>query len=61
MESKQELPHSFGDLREGLVTSGVIAKVLDKGLLVELFGGAKAFVPISEVRFVSYHSLRTRL
>jgi rRNA biogenesis protein RRP5 len=34
----------------GTLTPGVVAKILDKGLVVELFGGMKAFVPQSEAR-----------
>lgn len=32
----------------GVVTDGVISKVLDKGCIVDLYGGLRAFVPLAE-------------
>ena len=48
VESDLPVVQSFDELRSGTVTAGIVFKILDKGLLVDIFGGVKAFVPIAE-------------
>jgi len=48
IDSEMSIPATLDDLKTGTLTPGVVAKILDKGLVVELFGGMKAFVPQSE-------------
>lgn len=50
VESVIEAKEHFEDYKHGDVAAGTIIKVLDKGVVVELFGGLKAFVPQSEAR-----------
>lgn len=50
VDSELTIPAGQEDLKTGTLTPGVVAKILDKGLVVELFGGMKAFVPQSEAR-----------
>lgn len=50
VDSELSIPASMDDYKTGTLTPGVVAKILDKGLVVELFGGMKAFVPQSEAR-----------
>lgn len=50
VDSELSIPAQLDDLKTGTLTPGVVAKILDKGLVVELFGGMKAFVPQSEAR-----------
>lgn len=40
----------YEDVKQGQVMAGTVMKLLDKGVVVELFGGLKAFVPQSEAR-----------
>ncbi|KAK4046291.1 rRNA biogenesis protein rrp5 [Microbotryomycetes sp. JL201] len=53
--SDQAIPRAPSDVRAGLVTPAVVTKVLEKALLVDLFGGTRALVPASEAdqRFTS--------
>jgi rRNA biogenesis protein RRP5 len=51
----------FEDVKQGLVMAGTVMKLLDKGVVVELFGGLKAFVPQSEARSVSSISVGAQL
>ncbi len=48
VDSKLPIPTSIDDVTLDMITPGTIAKVLDKALLVEVFGGLRVFVPISE-------------
>ncbi|WVQ96181.1 hypothetical protein IAU59_003284 [Kwoniella sp. CBS 9459] len=48
VESEHVIPTCFDDVKVGQVTPGAIMKIMDKGCLVELFGGVKAFMPLSE-------------
>ncbi|ODO00747.1 rRNA biogenesis protein RRP5 [Cryptococcus wingfieldii CBS 7118] len=48
IESDATIPQSFEDFKVGLVTLGSVLKIVDKGIVVELFGGLKAFMPHSE-------------
>ena len=50
VESPHPVTESFDEVTLGMVTPGVVAKVLDKGCLVSLFGGLRAFVPMAEAR-----------
>lgn len=50
VDSPHPVTTSFDEVKLGMVTPGVVAKVLDKGCLVSLFGGLRAFVPMSEAR-----------
>jgi rRNA biogenesis protein RRP5 len=36
------------DAKVGLDVDGLVTQIMDKGMLVELFGGIRAFVPIGE-------------
>ncbi|WVQ75049.1 hypothetical protein IAR50_004658 [Cryptococcus sp. DSM 104548] len=48
IESDATIPQSFEDIKVGQVTLGSVLKIVDKGIVVELFGGFKAFMPHSE-------------
>ncbi|OCF37082.1 rRNA biogenesis protein RRP5 [Kwoniella heveanensis CBS 569] len=48
VESEHAIPACFDDVKVGQVTPGAILKIMDKGCIVELFGGVKAFMPLSE-------------
>lgn len=50
VDSPHPVTESFDQVTLGMVTPGVVAKVLDKGCLVSLFGGLRAFVPMAEAR-----------
>ena len=50
VDSTFETPASFAEARAGMVTSAVVSKILEKGCLVDLFGGLRAFIPQSEAR-----------
>lgn len=50
VESDLPVLASFAEYSQGVVVAGTVVKLLDKGLVVELFGGQKAFVPQSEAR-----------
>lgn len=45
-----ELPivASLADAKVGVVTHGTVTKVLDKGVLVDFFGGMRAIIPAGE-------------
>ena len=46
--SKLAVCTSFADATIGMQLDGVVSKVMEKGLLVDLFGGLRALVPITE-------------
>ncbi|WVW86696.1 hypothetical protein I302_108750 [Kwoniella bestiolae CBS 10118] len=48
VDSGDSIPQGFSDVQVGQVTPGVIVKIMDKGCIVDLFGGIKAFMPLSE-------------
>ncbi|KAK8849492.1 hypothetical protein IAR55_004826 [Kwoniella newhampshirensis] len=48
VESQLPIPSHFADLKIGQVTLGSVLKIVEKGCIVELFGGLKAFMPHSE-------------
>nr|XP_019009138.1 rRNA biogenesis protein RRP5 [Kwoniella pini CBS 10737]OCF47919.1 rRNA biogenesis protein RRP5 [Kwoniella pini CBS 10737] len=48
VDSTDDVPQGFADIKIGQVTPGVIVKIMDKGCIVDLFGGIKAFMPLSE-------------
>ncbi|KAL1413196.1 rRNA biogenesis protein rrp5 [Vanrija albida] len=48
VESDLPVPKSFADVKAGEITPAVVSKILDKGCIVDLFGGLRAFVPQSE-------------
>ncbi|CAK9780409.1 hypothetical protein CC85DRAFT_256901 [Cutaneotrichosporon oleaginosum] len=48
VDSDLPVPKAFDDVKEGEITPAVVSKLLDKGCLVDLFGGLRAFVPQSE-------------
>lgn len=50
VESQLKVLGTFAEYEQGVVVPGTVMKLLDKGLVVELFGGMKAFVPQSEAR-----------
>ena len=50
VESELKTPANAGEVALGDVTMAVVSKILDKGCIVDLFGGARAFVPLSEAR-----------
>lgn len=48
VESDLPVPKSFADVKAGEITPAVVSKILDKGCIVDLFGGLRAFIPQSE-------------
>lgn len=48
VESDLPTPSGFADVKAGEITPAVVSKILDKGCIVDLFGGLRAFVPQSE-------------
>ncbi|OWT39295.1 rRNA biogenesis protein RRP5 [Cryptococcus neoformans Bt1] len=48
LESDLAVPQGFDDLKVGELTLGSVLKIVDKGVIVELFAGLKAFMPHSE-------------
>lgn len=54
LESDLAVPQNFEDLKVGEVTLGSVLKIVDKGVIVELFAGLKAFIPHSECRYVNF-------
>jgi len=50
VDSELEVPEHFGQVQTGMITPAVVSKILDKGCIVDLFGGLRAFVPQSEAR-----------
>jgi rRNA biogenesis protein RRP5 len=53
VDSELAVISGIEEAKVGLITPAVVCKILDKGCLVEMFGGVKAFVPLSEARSVS--------
>ena len=56
VESDLPLICKADDAVPGLVTHGVIYKMLEKSLIVEFYSNIRAIVPLREVRYV-WHSL----
>ena len=50
IESNLPIICSPGDAKAGMLTHGVIYKLLEKSLIVEFYGNVKAIVPMREVR-----------
>mgnify|MGYP002718876203 CR=1 FL=1 len=50
VDSELPVPSDFGSVETGMITPAVVSKILDKGCIVDLFGGLRAFVPQSEAR-----------
>jgi len=50
VDSTSEVPKTFVDVAGGQIMPAVVSKLLDKGCIVDLFGGMRAFVPQSEAR-----------
>ncbi|BEI83321.1 hypothetical protein CcaverHIS002_0311890 [Cutaneotrichosporon cavernicola] len=48
VDSDLPAPKTFEDVTAGEITPAVVSKLLDKGCIVDLFGGLRAFVPQSE-------------
>ncbi|KAK4685994.1 rRNA biogenesis protein RRP5, partial [Tremellales sp. Uapishka_1] len=48
VDSTLETPSSFDECKVGQIVPAVVSKILDKGCIVDLFGGLRAFVPQSE-------------
>lgn len=57
LESELPIVSSFAEARRGLITDGTVTKILEKGLLVDLYGTVRAYVPITEARFVLFNLL----
>ena len=53
VESELDVTEGFEQVKGGQVMLAVISKILDKGCIVDLFGGLRAFIPQSEARWVS--------
>jgi rRNA biogenesis protein RRP5 len=51
-----ELPivASIEDAQVGVVTHGTVSKVMEKGVLVDFFGGMRALIPAGEAAYVSF-------
>lgn len=52
VDSELEVPADFSRVKSGMITPAVVSKILDKGCIVDLFGGLRAFIPQSEARCV---------
>lgn len=50
MESELPIVTSFDDAEAGMLTHGVVCKVLPKSVLVELYNNIRAIVPGNEAR-----------
>ena len=50
VESELKTPTDSADVATGDITTAVVSKIMDKGCIVDLFGGSRAFVPLSEAR-----------
>jgi rRNA biogenesis protein RRP5 len=50
VDSDLEIPQTMQDVKRGQIVPAVVSKLLDKGCIVDLFGGMRAFVPQSEAR-----------
>lgn len=48
VDSDLPVPSCFDDVKTGEITPAVVSKLLDKGCIVDLFGGLRAFIPQSE-------------
>lgn len=48
VDSDLDIPTGFADAKPGMITPAVVSKILDKGCIVDLFGGLRAFIPQSE-------------
>jgi len=48
LASDLEIFTGFSDVKVGAVTHGVVTKIMDKGMLVDFFGGIRGLVPIGE-------------
>ena len=53
LESTHSTPMNIDEVAVGTVISGVVSKIMEKGCLVDLWGGLRAFVPRSEARWVN--------
>ena len=54
VDSDLEVPKSLEEVKRGMIVPAVVSKMLDKGCIVDLFGGMRAFVPQSEARCVRF-------
>lgn len=52
LDSELPVVADWDQAKVGVITDGVISKIVEKGAIVDLYGGLRAFVPISEARFV---------
>ena len=50
IESNLPIIRNPSDAKAGMLTHGVIYKLLEKSLIVEFYGNVKAIVPMREVR-----------
>lgn len=57
LESELPIVADWDQAKVGVITDGVISKIVEKGAIIDLYGGLRAFVPISEARFVSLRPL----
>lgn len=48
VESQHDMPVGLEWMHPGQIAAAVVSKILDKGCIVDLFGGLRAFVPLSE-------------
>ncbi|KAM0751109.1 hypothetical protein T439DRAFT_301042 [Meredithblackwellia eburnea MCA 4105] len=48
IESELPIVAQFSDAKVGTITHGTVTKILDKGVLVDFFGGLRALIPTSE-------------
>ncbi|ORX37905.1 putative rRNA processing-related protein [Kockovaella imperatae] len=48
VESDLKIPTGRTDVNPGNIVNAVVSRIMDKGCIVDLFGGARAFVPQSE-------------
>ncbi|CDZ96721.1 rRNA processing protein Rrp5 [Phaffia rhodozyma] len=48
LESELPIVTSFDDARPHMITDGTVTKILEKGLLVDLYGTIRAYVPVAE-------------
>lgn len=54
-----ELPivTTFADAQVGVVTHGTVSKIMEKGVLVDFFGGIRALIPAGEAACVLSYSV----
>ena len=50
--SKLPVAVDFAAVRKNMQLDGVVSKIMDKALLVDLFGGLRALVPIADAAYV---------